>query len=420
VTIRTGRDGDPAHAREFAMFVSRTLHAAADQVEPRADGLERIRAKIRPAPAHAWATRPGFLAGRPRPWAAIRDRWYQIAAEATLLRCRAGHKRPAYRRGRAGDRDLHEVLHRPVVAIACAVFAAGVVLAVPPLRQALVQLSSSASSVLFNSKSGGGITTGGGKPTGSSKPQCSEPSEQCEYQNIILQDRSALSLGFILIQDPIRIHLGQSYNIRVAVCGKSVVMCNEYVLGTTRTEPEPSRFQDKLLIGARIQASLEGMFPGSVQNMTPLVQPIIASTDAATWIWQIQPSRGGNFNLILTLTPLEGNTNIPLVQDTPIQINITISMTPWQEITSALSYVRDFLLSLGGVLSELGVTAVAFIVWAFRRVNRTRTKKSAPVTPTEIDKKQPEDNAHTPSLSNMQSNIETAKTDPTPPLPWSA
>jgi len=61
----------------FADFVRRALHAAADQVEPQADGLEPIRAKIpagsghgqpthrQPAPRPAgWRRRPRYLVRR--------------------------------------------------------------------------------------------------------------------------------------------------------------------------------------------------------------------------------------------------------------------------------------------------------------------------------------------------------------------
>jgi hypothetical protein len=41
-----GPEDTPAQWRHFADFVRRALHAAADQVEPQADGLEPIRAKI--------------------------------------------------------------------------------------------------------------------------------------------------------------------------------------------------------------------------------------------------------------------------------------------------------------------------------------------------------------------------------------
>ena len=41
-----GPEGTPAQWYHFAEFVRRALHAAADQVEPQADGLEPIRARI--------------------------------------------------------------------------------------------------------------------------------------------------------------------------------------------------------------------------------------------------------------------------------------------------------------------------------------------------------------------------------------
>jgi hypothetical protein len=41
-----GPEGTPAWWQDFAAFVRRALHAAADQVEPKADGLESIRARI--------------------------------------------------------------------------------------------------------------------------------------------------------------------------------------------------------------------------------------------------------------------------------------------------------------------------------------------------------------------------------------
>jgi hypothetical protein len=58
---RSDRDpeGAPAQWHDFVQFVRRALHTAADQVEPQADGLEPIRAKI-----PAW---PGLHRGRPAP-----------------------------------------------------------------------------------------------------------------------------------------------------------------------------------------------------------------------------------------------------------------------------------------------------------------------------------------------------------------
>ena len=44
--MRNGHEGIPARWHDFAEFVRRALHAAVDQVEPKADGLESIRARI--------------------------------------------------------------------------------------------------------------------------------------------------------------------------------------------------------------------------------------------------------------------------------------------------------------------------------------------------------------------------------------
>ncbi len=41
-----GPESPPAQGQDFAEFVRRALHAAADQVEPRGDGLTPIRARI--------------------------------------------------------------------------------------------------------------------------------------------------------------------------------------------------------------------------------------------------------------------------------------------------------------------------------------------------------------------------------------
>ena len=57
--VKTDRDpeGNPAQWHDFVQFVRRALNAAADQVEPQADGLEPIRAKI-----PAWS---GLRRGQP-------------------------------------------------------------------------------------------------------------------------------------------------------------------------------------------------------------------------------------------------------------------------------------------------------------------------------------------------------------------
>jgi hypothetical protein len=116
---RPRHDGIPPQGPEFAEFLRRELHTAADQLEPRPDGLERIRARISAGPAHASkhsAASGGFLADMVRRWNAARGGQDGEGA---------GERQP---------RDWRYGLLRPAMAAACVVFAIGVALAVAAAR----------------------------------------------------------------------------------------------------------------------------------------------------------------------------------------------------------------------------------------------------------------------------------------------
>src|SRR5208282_4365458 len=116
------------------------------------DGLDRIRARVRSGPAyaskHSAATKAaasgGFLADMVRRWNAMRGG-------------SPAHGSPAHGSGRGHarqPRDRWDVLLRSALAAACAVFAIGVTLAVPPLRQALGQIGSAVGFTTARSTSG--------------------------------------------------------------------------------------------------------------------------------------------------------------------------------------------------------------------------------------------------------------------------
>ncbi len=171
---------------EFAEFVRRSLHTAAEHVEPNPDGLERIREKIRSGPVYASAAEPeagarrglwgsGVLAGLVRRLSGARGehsaprghgappRPGRAAGRAPGRGAGPGHARPAQRR----PMDWREAMLRPALAIGVAVFALAVVLAaVPPLRH-FVQVSAdvfagSSSSTPSSPRAGG---TGQGSST---------------------------------------------------------------------------------------------------------------------------------------------------------------------------------------------------------------------------------------------------------------
>jgi hypothetical protein len=181
--IRRGRRGPQgAPGDEFAEFVRRSLHAAADQVEPSADGLDKIRDKIRSGPVYASASDPE--AGRMLPGSGLPGLVRRLTGahgEHSAPRGHGqvpgrpgtapgrgtspGHARPARRR----PMDWREAMLRPALAIGVAVFAVAVVLAaVPPLRQAFVQVSTDVFAGGSPSTSASAPGTGSGHSPGAS------------------------------------------------------------------------------------------------------------------------------------------------------------------------------------------------------------------------------------------------------------
>ena len=138
--VRSGRGFDGGQG-DFADFLRRELHAAADQVEPGSDGLERIRDKIRSRPAHA--SQPNWILGV----------WLGISGVAARLIRRLGFRVPQRqapeRREPRRPRDWREAMLRPAFAVGAAVFAVGVVLSVvPPARQAMINVGDAIGSAL--------------------------------------------------------------------------------------------------------------------------------------------------------------------------------------------------------------------------------------------------------------------------------
>ena len=176
--VTPGDGGDGGKGREFAEFVRRELHRVADQAGPGADGLERIREKIRSRPAHvtaresplaaAWLAVSGFLAGlvRRRPFGGGQ---HTVPAPGVTPAPRDAQRTPKR------PRDWREATLRPAFAAAVAVLAVGLVLAsVPLVRQEIVQLTTHFTSVVTGS--GGAGAQGQGSHVPSSDGGVSEAS----------------------------------------------------------------------------------------------------------------------------------------------------------------------------------------------------------------------------------------------------
>ena len=160
--VRPGRGFDGSQGQDFGEFLRRELHAAGDQIQPGADGLERIREKIQSRSSHATG-RHGMMA-----------MWGAIAAFGTQLsrylgsRVRrvlpAGQRAPG-RRAPKRPGDWHDAMLRPAFATGLAVFAIGVVLAVvPTTRSDIAHITANLSSAMSGTpaSSGPGSTDGQG------------------------------------------------------------------------------------------------------------------------------------------------------------------------------------------------------------------------------------------------------------------
>ena len=100
--VRSGGGFDGGQGHDFAEFLRRELHAAADQVEPGADGLERIRDKIRSRPAHARQPR-GMLGVWLACWGAVMGLVHRLGSLGDLARRLADLVRRMFPAG-GGDR----------------------------------------------------------------------------------------------------------------------------------------------------------------------------------------------------------------------------------------------------------------------------------------------------------------------------
>lgn len=173
--------------RDLEQALRRALSAAVGGVEPGADGLERIRARTGRHPPQPWLLSIGSAAiERARGWF-LRGR---LAWPAPRLSPRHARPRPptAPRLGSAIVAGANWV--RPVAVLSGIAFIAAISLALPPLRQAIVQVSSTvltggqASDILGN---GGGTVAGSGSPLPSQgqagngqSPGAGTPGTQCQ------------------------------------------------------------------------------------------------------------------------------------------------------------------------------------------------------------------------------------------------
>jgi hypothetical protein len=236
---------------------------------------------------------------------------------------------------------------------------------------------------------------------------------QCAYNAAVLQDRHALFPGYLSMQNQISVPLGQPYTIAVIVCGSAMSACNGVQHPAAHSQSEPARLQGRLLVGARILATLAGNLPGQIYSISLGVQPIIARTDRATWMWTLIPSRAGTFNLILTFTPLSATSDSPLIASVSFPVRVMVIASTSQSVSAAFGSFFNKLKELATMFDALGFSTIGGIsLWLYQRAKRRRLKaresKATPQGPIghEDEARDPRDEQVSPRQSAIPSDNE--------------
>jgi hypothetical protein len=136
----------------------------------------------------------------------------------------------------------------------------------------------------------------------------------------------------------------------------------------------------QLWVGASISVLLTGNMPGTIDNQSPTVQPVITPTDAATWSWELDPNEAGTFALTLSVAPLLADTGVPLVAGVPYPIRLTVTESTGQQITHAVGSSGTFIRHLAEVLGALGLTVAGIAAWIVQHVRKRKKNAEQPAS----------------------------------------
>jgi hypothetical protein len=189
-------------------------------------------------------------------------------------------------------------------------------------------------------------------------------------------ERSALTEGYLVYPKSLAVNVDSTIDLVATIYSPSAF---DHARSARQIAGAPWSISTSMEIGGNIRARLIADLPGTVSPQSNNVQPVVGAGDAASWRWQIKPSRDGNFTLTMTFNVLRGNTTELLTSDTTFTTSLVANQTAGHLAGSIWQSVVDFLKSLGGILSALGITAGATIFWLVRRFNPR--PPSRPLTP---------------------------------------
>lgn len=226
------------------------------------------------------------------------------------------------------------------------------------------------------------VSTGGlwATTSGFAAKPCTSASAQAQFQCSIIQDQSSLIPGTVDVLQRVTIPLGQSDQFAITICGERSPRCSPPGTASGRGRPEASKGAAQVLVGGYISAKLaSGGMPGQVESESDQVQPVITETDAATWTWEIEPTQAGTFALTLTVTPLRGSSDTPLVAGKSYVTQLTVTESTGQQLAHAAGIGGTITRNLGKVVAALiTMASAAAVIW--RHARKRKKAAAEPIT----------------------------------------
>jgi hypothetical protein len=224
-------------------------------------------------------------------------------------------------------------------------------------------------------------------------------SDQSLYVASALQDRNFLFDGFVVTHRTVSTGVNQALTVLVEVCGSQAAShdCQTYRRGlpseltdaspSASSSPTPSATSsasptapanpDLVRLGGLIKTTLTSPMPGQIQAESTEQQPVLTSTESASWEWVVTPTATGSYTLQVHLSVLQGSTGAALLPDQTVDISLDVHQTNENTVQGVWNGIKEFAVVLGAS----GVTLGAIIAFVARRLRRRKTPAgAAPLT----------------------------------------
>ncbi|WP_433270648.1 substrate-binding domain-containing protein [Actinosynnema sp. CS-041913] len=200
---------------------------------------------------------------------------------------------------------------------------------------------------------------------------------QEEFNSATMADRAELIGGYAVFRTDLRVPTERTFDYTVAVCGpdahQKTSVCAAAGTPGPSTPGSPSASsssQQPVSIGARIKAQLTSTMPGDITPASTEIQPVLVRGDVGTWSWSIKPHEPGDYILRIHLIALRADSDNPLTTEQIFTVRLKVEQTASNAVKDLGGGMRDFLASVGAVLTALGLSFAGGLLWIARRFDR--------------------------------------------------